>query len=156
MSDSRSNDQSRLQCAATDRSATVRRAPAKKNDGMVRLKGGRTKRTDERRLFPRLPLHLTVRVKRVAGQPEAAIEDLQTSDISCNGLYFFAGRKLEPGTPIDLEVVVVELPGNGPTMRMFTTARVVRLEALDPSGWHGVGATFEDVTLDGYKFRCAN
>jgi hypothetical protein len=91
---------------------------------------------------------LTVRLKRVGEQVEAAVEDLLTSDISCNGVYFFAGRGIEPGTPVDLEVVIVEHP-DGPNARLETTARVVRMEPVEPAGWNGIAATFEDVQLEG-------
>ena len=104
---------------------------------------------DERRLYPRLPLQLTVRIKRVAGRPLAQVTDLVTSDISCSGICFLCESKMEVGTTIDLEVLLTEQSASGPGMKMFTAARVVRVEPAETPGWYGVAAVFEDITFDG-------
>lgn len=103
---------------------------------------------EERRLYPRLPLQLTVRVKRVDGRPQAQVLDLATTDISCSGICFLSENKLQVGAPIDLEVLLAEQPAGRPGMKMFTAAHVVRVEPADTPGWFAVAAIFLDITFD--------
>jgi len=101
----------------------------------------------ERRLHPRAALRLPLRLIRVAGQPEPVPVTLLTKDISSSGVYFLAPRPIGPGTPIELEVALVDRPLGRGSVRMSTAAHVVRMEASETPGWHGVAATFDDITF---------
>lgn len=101
---------------------------------------------DDRRIYPRLPLNLTVRLKRVGGRPEPQLRDLRGLDISCSGVRFASSRRLEPGTTVDLEIILGE-KRTGPDMKMHTAARVVRVEDVGQPGYLSVAAVFDDITL---------
>lgn len=105
-------------------------------------------RTDERRQFPRLPLSLQVNIRRVGDKLEPEEITAATADISCGGIFFVVNRKLEPGTALDMEVLMANKPLGGPSMRMFTRAHVVRQSPFGPPGWTGVAAIFDDITFD--------
>jgi hypothetical protein len=72
---------------------------------------------------------------------------LCTQDISSNGIFFLSPRRIEPGTPIEMEVVLVDKPSGQGTVRMCTQACVVRAEASGTPGWHGLAAAFDDITF---------
>ncbi len=101
----------------------------------------------ERRLYPRAALRLPLRLKRVAGQREPAPVTLLTKNISSSGVYFLCPRWIEPGTPIELEVGLVERPLGHGSVRMTTAAHIVRVEPTDTPGWHGLAASFDDITF---------
>ncbi|PYU32916.1 MAG: hypothetical protein DMG28_10015 [Acidobacteria bacterium] len=101
----------------------------------------------ERRLYPRAALRLPLRLKRVAGQREPVPVTLVTKNISSSGVYFLCPRWIEPGTPIELEVGLVDRPLGRGSVRMTTAAHIVRVEPADTPGWHGVAATFDDITF---------
>jgi len=102
----------------------------------------------ERRLCPRAALHLPLRLKRVGDREEPVPVTLLTQNISSSGVYFLAPRWIEPGTPIELEVGLVERPLGRGSVRMTTAAHVVRVEPTDTPGWHGLAATFDDFAFD--------
>ena len=101
---------------------------------------------DDRRIYPRLPLNLTVRLKRVGGRPEAQLSDLRGLDISCSGVRFASSRRIEPGTAVDLEIVLGEKRG-GADIKMHTAAHVVRVEDVGQPGYLSVAAVFDDITF---------
>jgi len=101
----------------------------------------------ERRLYPRAALRLTVQLKRVAGQPETAQPSLMTRNISSSGVYFFSPLRLEPGTPIQLVINLVDRPFGRGSVRMATEAHVVRVDPTNTEGWHGVAVHFDDITF---------
>ncbi len=105
-------------------------------------------RPDERRQFPRLPLSLQVNIRRVADRMELEPIRSSTMDISCGGLFLVVDRPLAPGTTLDLEVLMADHPLGGPSMRMFSRARVVRQSPARRHGWTGVAAVFDDITFD--------
>ena len=105
-------------------------------------------RADERREFPRLPLSLMVNIRSVGGRPPQKPMTSVTANISCGGLMLVLDRPLAPGTTLDLEVVMADRPLGGPSMRMFSHARVVRQSPLTRPGWSGVAAVFDDITFD--------
>ena len=72
---------------------------------------------------------------------------LVTKNISSSGVYFLCPRWIEPGTPIELEVGLVDRPLGRGSVRMTTAAHIVRVEPADTPGWHGVAATFDDITF---------
>lgn len=132
--------------AVVGRAAGVEEAPRSTRRGGKR--SAFRLREEERRLYPRLPLHLTVRVKRVGGHPEAQIVDLLSTDISCSGIRFLWENKLAPGAVVDMEVLLADRPGNKPGMKMFTAAHVVRVEPDEAPGWYAVAAAFDDIVFD--------
>jgi len=101
----------------------------------------------ERRLYPRAALRLPLRLTRVAGQREVVPFTLLTRNLSSSGVYFLCPRWIEPGTPIELEVALVDRPlGNG-SVHMATVAHIVRAESTETPGWHGLAASFDDITF---------
>ena len=101
----------------------------------------------EQRAYPRAALRLPLRLKRVAGQKELVSVTLVTRNISSIGVYFLCPRWIEPGTPIELEVALVERPLGRGSVHMTTLAHVVRAEPCDTPGWHGLAASFDDITF---------
>ncbi len=101
----------------------------------------------ERRRYPRAALRLPLRLKRVAGQREPVPVTLLTKNISSSGVYFLCPRRIEPGTPIELEVGLVDRPLGRGSVRMSTAAHIVRAEPTDTPGWHGLAASFDDITF---------
>lgn len=107
---------------------------------------------DDRRVHARLPVTARVRLKRVAGRPEARIGEFEGLDISCTGIRFRADRSLQPGTSVDLEVVLLEKgdeasEARGSAVKMFTSATVVRLDAPDASGMQGIAVAFDEIAI---------
>ena len=96
------------------------------------------------RAFLRLPLSLT----GVNGLDLEFPIPLETRDISASGVYFVAPQRIEPGTPIAMEVGLTDRPLGMGSVRMSTYARVVRVEIHTSRGWFGLAATF-----DHYEFR---
>jgi len=96
------------------------------------------------RAFLRLPLRLT----GVNGLELEFPIPLETRDISASGVFFHSPQRIEPGTPIEMEVALTDRPLGMGSVRMSTTARVVRLEAEDLRGWFGLAVRF-----DHYEFR---
>jgi hypothetical protein len=96
------------------------------------------------RAFLRLPLSLT----GVNGLELEFPIPLETRDISASGVYFVAPQRIEPGTPIAMEVALTDRPMGMGSVRMSTSARVVRVEMQTSRGWYGLAATF-----DHYEFR---
>jgi len=103
---------------------------------------------DERREFPRLPLSLRVKIRRVADRMPEQPFTSATANISCGGLLLVVDRLLEPGTTLDLEVLMADHPLGGPSLRMYSRAHVVRHAPTGRPGWSGVAAVFDDITFD--------
>jgi len=96
------------------------------------------------RAFLRLPLRLT----GVNGLELEFPIPLETRDISASGVYFVTPQRIEPGTAIAVEVALTDRPMGMGSVRMSTTARVVRIEAEGSRGWYGLAASF-----DHYEFN---
>ena len=101
----------------------------------------------DRRLYPRAAMRLPLRLKRVAGQREVVPLTLLTRNISSSGVYFLCPRWIEPGTPVELEVALVDRPFGRGSVHMATAAHIVRAELTDTPGWHGLAASFDDITF---------
>ncbi len=101
----------------------------------------------ERRAYPRAALNLPLRLKRVAGQRELEPLTLVTKNISSSGVYFLCPRWIGPGTPVELEVGLVDRPVGRGSVRMSTAAHIVRVEHTDTPGWHGLAASFDDISF---------
>ena len=100
----------------------------------------------ERRAYARARLSLPLNVRRVAGQLGKQ-DHLRTEDISSNGVFFLYPQHIDPGTPIELEVVLVDRALGRGSVRMRTMAHVVRAEPSENAGWHGLAATFDDISF---------
>jgi PilZ domain-containing protein len=102
---------------------------------------------NERRDYPRAELSLPLRLRRVAGQRVSADTVLATVNISSSGVYFLSPQAIEPGTPIEVEINLVERPRGRGTVHMITQAEVVRVEAAEVEGFYGLGVSFDDITF---------
>ena len=104
-------------------------------------------RHDERRAYVRARLALPLKMQRIAGQRDSKSHSLHTRDISSSGVFFHYPQRLEPGTPIEFEILLVDRPLGRGSVRMCTMAHVVRAEELGKPGWHGLAATFDDISF---------
>ncbi len=123
------------------------RPPRTKARGFLRVPTHAVAVVDERRAYPRAALSLPLRLKRVGGQREPQPVTLLTKNISSSGVYFLCPRWIEPGTPIELEVGLVDRPLGRGSVRMTTAAHIVRVDPTDTPGWHGLAASFDDITF---------
>ena len=102
---------------------------------------------NERRTYARAKMRLGLRLTRIAGQhPERHLQ-LHTQNISSSGVYFLCPVPLEPGTPINLEVALVERRYHRGSVRMVTEAHVVRVDRARINGMHGLAAMFDDISF---------
>src|SRR6266852_5420277 len=115
--------------------------------GIARVPTHSVRPPEERRAYARAKLSLPLRVKRVAGQRERLGEPLRTTNISSSGVLFLCPHRIEPGTPIEIEVCLVDRPFGRGTVRMRTEAHIVRAEASSRPGWHSLAASFDDITF---------
>ena len=118
-----------------------------KPKGIARVPTHAVRPPDERRAYARAKLSLPLRVKRIAGQQERMGESLRTTNISSSGVLFLCPQRIEPGTPIEIEVCLVDRPFGRGTVRMRTEAHIVRAEPASRPGWHSLAATFDDITF---------
>jgi hypothetical protein len=102
----------------------------------------------ERRRYPRASLCLPLRLVRVDEAVEPIPVTLVTRNISSSGVFFLAPRELKPGTPIELEVALVDRPLGQGRVQMSTAAHIIRTEQTDTPGWHGYAASFDDFALE--------
>ena len=121
--------------------------PSSAPRGIARVPTHTVGSASERRAYVRARLSLPLSIQRVAGQRDAAQPSLRTRDISSSGVYFFSRDRIEPGTPIELEVLLVDRPHGRGAVRMCAVAHVVRTEDVGRKGWHGLAATFDDITF---------
>jgi hypothetical protein len=63
-------------------------------------------------------------------------------------VFFRSPQRIEPGTAIDMEVALTDRPMGMGSVRMSTSAHVVRIEPEDLRGWYGLAVRF-----DHYEFR---
>ncbi|MBI3405045.1 MAG: PilZ domain-containing protein [Acidobacteria bacterium] len=104
--------------------------------------------SQDRRVAPRASLRLPMRLTRVGERNEPVAVTLLTQNISSTGIYFLAPRWIEPGTPIELEVGLVDRPLGQGSVRMRTAAHIIRIDTSELPGWHGLAASFDDVAFD--------
>ncbi len=102
----------------------------------------------EQRKYPRATLQLPLKLCSVAGVAEPNPVTLVTRDISSTGVYFLSPRHIPPGTPIELEVVLVQRPLGRGNVVMGTLAHIERIEPAATPGWYGIAASFDDVEFD--------
>lgn len=118
-----------------------------KPKGMARVPTHAVRSPEERRGYARAKLSLPLRIKRIAGQRERSAEPLRTTNISSSGVLFLSPHRIEPGTPVEIEVCLVDRPFGRGTVRMRTEAHIVRAEPCSRPGWHSLAATFDDITF---------
>jgi hypothetical protein len=118
-----------------------------KPKGIARVPTHSVRPPEERRSYARAKLSLPLRMKRVAGQREPTGEPLRTTNISSSGVLFLCPQRIEPGTPVEIEVCLVDRPFGRGTVRMRTEAHIVRAEPASRPGWHSLAATFDDITF---------
>jgi hypothetical protein len=115
--------------------------------GFARVPTHTVGRASERRSYARAHLKLPLRVKAIGGRPETGLMALKTQDISSGGIFFLCPRRIEPGTSIEMEVVLVDRASGPGTVSMHTQACIVRVEEGLSAGWHGLAAAFDDITF---------
>ena len=115
--------------------------------GMARVPTHAVRPPEERRAYSRAKLSLKLRVKRIAGQRENELEPLRTMNISSSGVLFLCPQFIEPGTPVEIEISLVDRPLGRGSVKMLTEAHVVRADAALRPGWHMLAATFDDITF---------
>jgi hypothetical protein len=103
---------------------------------------------NERRAFPRASLRLPLRIMRIAGAREARLDRLMTVDISSSGLRTHCPVAIAPGTPVNLEVELVERPMGLGSVRLLTLAHVVRSHADARPGWHTLAFSFDEISFE--------
>jgi len=113
--------------------------------GIARVPTHTVGRAQERRLNRRARLALPIVLQRVAGQHGSSHATLCTRDISSSGVFFLSPQQIDPGTPIELEVLLVNRPVGRGAVRMRAEARVVRSEPAEETGWYGLAVTFDDI-----------
>jgi hypothetical protein len=118
-----------------------------KPKGIARVPTHAVRPPEERRAYARAKLSLPLRVKHIAGRRELLGESLHTTNISSSGVLFLCPQRIEPGTPIEIEVRLVDRPFGRGTVRMKTEAQIVRAEISSRPGWHSLAATFDDITF---------
>jgi len=150
------SDSSRSESAAikelSARSATtVVDAPSwttrAKPKGISRVPTHAVRPVEERRGYTRAKLSLPLCVKRIAGQREQKNQSLRTSNISSSGVLFLFPQRIEPGTPVEIEVCLIDRPFGRGTVKMSTEAHVVRAGHCSRPGWHALALCFDDITF---------
>jgi hypothetical protein len=114
--------------------------------GIARVPTHTVGRARERRRYTRARLALPLVLQRIAGQRSSSHHSLRTRDISSSGIFFLSPKRMDPGTPVELEVLLVSRPLGRGAVRMCAEAHVVRAEPTDNEGLYGVAVTFDDIT----------
>jgi hypothetical protein len=128
----------------TESAAWATRVPQPK--GIARVPTHTVGRARERRQYARARLALPIVLQRVAGQRGSSRRTLRTRDISSSGVFFLSPQEIDPGTPIELEVLLVDRPMGRGAVRMCADAHVVRAEPTEEDGWFGLAVTFDDIS----------
>ncbi len=102
----------------------------------------------EQRERPRAALKLPLKLRSVAGVMEEYPVTLVTRDISSSGVYFLCPKSLEPGTSIELDIVLVSRPLGYGNVVVSSKAQVRRTEPANMPGWYGIAASFDDFAFD--------
>jgi hypothetical protein len=118
-----------------------------KPKGIARVPTHAVRPVEERRGYTRAKLSLPLRLMRVAGQRSPNGRMLRTTNISSSGVLFLSPLRIEPGTPVEIEVCLVDRPFGRGSVRMVTEAHVVRAEMASRPGWHALAVSFDDITF---------
>jgi hypothetical protein len=95
----------------------------------------------ERRATERFPLKLpmTVRWTTPSGETEAHTE---SQDVSSGGIYFFLSRQIEDGSPVEIEMILLNEVTLAGRMFVWCKGHVQRIDAVEPNRI-GVAAQIE-------------
>jgi hypothetical protein len=118
-----------------------------KPKGIARVPTHSVRPVEERRAYTRAKLSLPLRLNRIAGQLEHKHPSLRTTNISSSGVLFLCPQRIDPGTPVDIEVCLVDRPFGRGSVKMKTEAHIVRAEPASRQGWHALAVTFDDITF---------
>jgi hypothetical protein len=118
-----------------------------KPKGISRVPTHAIRPVEERRAYARAKLSLPLRLVRIAGKRENKQQTLRTANISSSGVLFLSPQRIEPGTPIEIQVCLVDRPLGQGTVRMMTEAHIVRAEPASEPGWHSLAAIFDDISF---------
>jgi hypothetical protein len=119
-----------------------------KPSGIARVPTHAVRPVSERRSYMRAKLSLSMRLKRIAGKRTGGYANLRTTNISSSGVLFLCPMRIEPETPVELEVCVLDRPYGRGSVHMITEAHVVRADASSQQpGWFSLAATFDDITF---------
>ncbi|MBZ5653786.1 MAG: PilZ domain-containing protein [Acidobacteriia bacterium] len=101
-----------------------------------------TDQTPERRSQTRKPVRVPVKVR----QPEGNEQQGLTRDLSSNGIFLYSESGLEPGSKLELVIMLPPGLGMGPGGWTLCQASVVRVEQGTGKGV-GVAATLDRIEL---------
>src|SRR5258705_4470810 len=118
-----------------------------KPKGISRVPTHAVRPVEERRAYARAKLSLGLCLMRVAGKRENEQQTLRTTNISSSGVLFLCPQRIEPGTPVEIEVCLVDRPLGRGTVRMMTEAHIVRAESASGPGSHSLAAIVDDITF---------
>ncbi len=118
-----------------------------KPTGIARVPTHAVRPVAERRGYMRAKLSLALHVKRIAGERAGNCTNLRTTDISSSGVLFLCPQHIEPKTPLEIEVCVLDRPFGRGSVRMITEAHVVRADTSSRPGWYSLAVTFDDITF---------
>src|ERR1700675_391384 len=113
MSESESShvDSAAIKKLAAHAATTVMSVPSwttrAKPKGISRVPTHAVRPVEERRAYARAKLSLPLRLNRIAGQREQKQYTLRTTNISSSGVLFLYPQRIEPGTPLEIEVSLV-------------------------------------------------
>ena len=102
----------------------------------------------EHREYPRASLKLPLRLRSVNSVLENFPISLVTRNISSTGVYFLCPKHIAPGTPIELEVVLISRPMGRGNVFIASRATVRRIEPAAVPNWYGIAVSFDDVRFD--------
>jgi len=101
----------------------------------------------ERRRAPRTEVQLPVKVRpKVGRQNDAPEYSAVTRDLSTSGVFLYSQAALEPGTKLELVVMLPPGMGLGSGGWTLCEASVVRVEQADGKGV-GIAATLDRIDL---------
>jgi hypothetical protein len=150
-SDSRPGESLAINEVSSQSTVSVSDAPSwltrAKPKGIARVPTHSLRPVEERRIYARAKLSLPLRLKRIAGQREQKSPELRTTNISSSGVLFLYPQRIEPGTPIEIEVCLVDRPFGRGAVKMMTEAHVVRVDSTARDGWHSLAACFDEITF---------
>lgn len=102
---------------------------------------------NERRAYGRAQLQLPLRIVRIAGHREVNFDPVLTIDVSSSGLRARCPFEIAVGTPVHLEVDLVQRPRGRGSVRLITQAQVVRAQR-ESNGWHTLAFSFDEITFE--------
>ena len=150
-SESSRGDSAAIEALSASSATTVVDPPSwttrAKPKGISRVPTHAVRPVEERRAYTRAKLSLPLRLNRIAGQREHKQQSLRTTNISSSVVLFLYPERIEPGTPLEIEVCLVDRPFGRGTVKMKTEAHVVRAEPAPRHGWHALAVTFDDITF---------